>query len=281
MRKLIPYILMIALGIGCAATGTESFNSLTNQGILPLSTSNPHLGSNLFLANEFSKSTYLFNFLKERGAPVALELEGTRFGAPHLLMYYAREKQVYMADLVSSEKQYQWIIRGPFQIERKDFRDLARSLRSDIGEPQFIYHGKPFRFRPTQEELERSYTPTPTPTPKPTKKPVKKPTKIITKLEDAGTPTPRADEPFKPLNSDQQAIAMAQGFAERAPNGDVVHTVKSDAETFEKIAEWYTGSANNALDVATINGQTLQSKLTPGNRIQIPLKLIKQFKALK
>lgn len=282
MRKLLPLVALFLMLFGCSATGNEQFNSLTDQGILPLSTNNAYLGSNLFLANEFTRSSHLFNFLHERGAPAAMELEGTRFSAPHLLLYYPREKQVYMADLASNDKQYQWIVRGPFQIERKDFRELARTLRSDIGEPQFMYHGKLFRFRPTAEELARlNPTPTPTPSPVPTKKPIKKP-KVITKVDDvAGTPAPKADEPFKPLNSDQQAIAMAQGFAERAPNGDVIHTVKGDGETFEKIAEWYTGSANNALDIATVNSQTLQSKLSPGNRIQIPLKMIKQFKVLR
>ena len=118
--------------------------------------------------------------------------------------------------------------------------------------------------------------PTPAPTPKP--KPKKKtPPKIITSTGDVGIPTPVPE--WKPLNSDQQALQMAQGFAERAANGDVIHTVTGESESLEALAEWYTGAPGNAKALAEANGIADGEKLAAGKRIQIPLKMIKQFKA--
>lgn len=275
MKRSI-FALILALLIGCSTTNFDSFSSLSNQGILPLSTSNAYIGSNLFLASEFSKSSHFFNFLQSRGAPVAIQLEEKRFGEPNLILYYPMQKEAYQGSLVRNETSYQWIIRGPFRIDRKDYRELARLSASSLGEPAFIYRGQHFRFRPTAEELAAKFTPTPLPTPIPT--PVKrKPTKIITRLEDRVPPTP---EPWKPLNSDQQAIMMAQGFAERAPNGDVVHTIKGE-ESFEKISEWYTGTAANAATIAKANGFVEGARPAAGSRVQIPAGMVKQFKALK
>ena len=73
---------------------------------------------------------------------------------------------------------------------------------------------------------------------------------------------------------------MAKGFAERADNGDIIHTVKGESETLGLIAKWYAGSAAKATEIANMNGLAEGGTLTPGARIRVPLNLIKQFKAM-
>jgi hypothetical protein len=276
-------LLILISTLGCSNT-QDSYGSLRNQGVLPLSQDNAYLGSNLFLAQEFEKSTHLFNFLKGRGAPNAIELKESGFGKAQLKLFYPQQKEFYIADLISSETTYQWIVRGPFRIERHLYRDLAGLFDQGVSEPQFTFNGKPFRFKPTAEEILLAAKLAVTPMPRVTSKPKIKSgkTSITTKLADAAlTPLPTlAPTPFKPLTYDQQAIAMAQGFAERAANGDVVHTVKVETETIEQIAQWYTGSATNASSILQSNGITAGTGLKTGIRIQIPLALVKQFKRM-
>ena len=277
MRRLL--LIGTSLLLSCASP-LESFPTLANQGILPLSTTNAYVGSNLFVAGEFEQSAFLFNFLKARGAPAAIELvdEGMR-SKPRMLMFYPKDKEVFAADLITKENSREWVIRGPFRIERKDYKNIARLDMSLIGEPVFQYRGRPYRFKFQPEAPVKVVTPvvpTPAPTPKP--KPKKKtPPKIITSTGDVGIPTPVPE--WKPLNSDQQALQMAQGFAERAANGDVIHTVTGESESLEALAEWYTGAPGNAKALAEANGIADGEKLAAGKRIQIPLKMIKQFKA--
>ena len=276
-------ILILISTVGCSNT-QDSYGSLRNQGVLPLSPDNAYLGSNLFLAQEFEKSTHLFNFLKGRGAPNAIELKESGFGKSQLKLFYPQQKEYYLAELTSSETNYQWIVRGPFRIERHLYRDLAGLFDQGVSEPQFTFNGRPFRFKPSPEEILLAAKLAATPMPRITSKPKLKSgkTTVTTKLADAAlTPVPTlTPTPFKPLTYDQQAIAMAQGFAERAANGDVVHTVKAESETIEQIAQWYTGSAANANSILQSNGITTGTALTAGIRIQIPLAMVKQFKQM-
>lgn len=277
--KSLLILFITLINFGCSAE-LESFPTLANQGILALSTSNPHLGSNLFLAKEMERSSYLYSFLQGKGAPTAIQIEDERFAPPRVLMYYPSEKEVYAADLMHRKKEWQWIVRGPYGIERQDFRELLRMDASLHGEPVFIINGRQQRFRqghqiiPTKPKnpvlaVVPEVVPTPVPHKKPhTKTPVKTPEIVVS-------------HDFKPLNSDQQAIAMSQGWAERADNGDVIHTVKGQGETFTAIANWYTGSAAHVSEIAVQNNLVANDQpLAQGMRIRIPLKLVKQFKAM-
>lgn len=124
---------------------SDSYPTLLNQGALALSTTNPYLGANLFISRELERSRYLFNF-KSRGAPVAVEIIQPSIGATRLLMYYPNQREVYSADFIEPTKR-EWIVRGPFEIERQDYRTLLRLDASMAGEPVFEIYGKPFRFR--------------------------------------------------------------------------------------------------------------------------------------
>ncbi len=154
MKRTLIGLSLILLLSGCAAT-TAPKNPLVNRGILPLSTNNPYLGSNLAVATEAERSSYLFQFLKSRGAPVAIEIEQDKFSAPHLVMYYPREKEVFVAVLDQRETSYQWVVTGPFGIEREDFRKLAELNTALAGEPVFMIRGQRYRFRFQKDESAR------------------------------------------------------------------------------------------------------------------------------
>lgn len=281
LRRLATVLFATLTLIATACAGRiEEYPSLANQGILPLSTSNAYVGSNLFVGREAERSPYLYNFLKGRGGPTAIEIIEPRFGAARVLMFYPRDREIYAADIDEKEYSRQWIIRGPYAIGRKDYRRLASLDSAMNGEPLFFIRGKLERFRqqvepaPVEKVLEPVIpTPVPTATPKPKAKKKSGPKTVITKHGEAPTE-------FKPLNSDQQAIQMSLGFAERTASGNVVHTVTSNSETLKTIAQWYTGSSENASELARANSLGASDPLALGTRITIPLTLVKNFKRM-
>jgi hypothetical protein len=255
---------------------------LANKGILPLSTVNPYVSGNLFLAREAELSAYLHNFLKIRGGPAAVEIEEPTLGSPRILMFYPSQRETYAAEIVEQGTTRQWIISGPYAIERKDYRELAGLEASMVGEPVFVIHGKQVKFKfeaasqPSPRVIEPALPPVPLPTPAPKPRPKQKApdeSVVITKKGAAATE-------FRPLNSDQQAIQLSLGFAERAENGDLIHTVVAD-EKLPTIAQWYTGSADNATVIAELNGAKITDTLTPGARIRVPFRLVRNPKILK
>ncbi len=279
---LRAFTLSLLCGLAACTQGrVNDYPSLANQGLLPLSTSNAYVGSNIFIASEAQRSPYLYNFLKQRGGPTAIEILQPQFGTARVMMFYPREREVYAADIMENENSRQWIIRGPYAIQRKDYRQLAALESSMNGEPLFFIRGKieRFRFRPEVEapiHVIEPVVPVATPTPTPKKKVVKKITgssEVISKKGNQPTE-------FRPLNSDQQAIQMSLGFAERAPNGDVIHTVRSDSETLRSIAKWYTGNEQNVAELVKLNSLGASDPLALGTRITIPLGLVRNFKSL-
>jgi len=277
MKRLLIPSLCLALAaatlISCTQTKFPKYTSLVNQGLLPLSTSNAFLGSNLFISEEAQRSRQLYNFLVGRGGPTAIELSENAGQSPRLLMFYPRDKEVYAAELADLETEKggrfrEWVIRGPYSIERKDYKELARLESSFNGEPLFMISGREHRFRYQPVESEEQIrtvivpvlpTPIPTPTPRPKQK-------IIT----AKAPEKPKLEELRGLNSDQQALRMSQGFAERAENGDVIHTVTSESETIQAISKWYTGIEGQAIPISVANKLTPGAPLQLGARIQIP-----------
>lgn len=285
MRRHLLYILSLSsliFIIGCSKPTIKSYPNLANKGILPLSTANPYVSGNLFIAREAEMSPYLHNFLKIRGGPAAVEIIEPTLGSPRVLMFYPQQRETYAADIVEQNNTRQWVISGPYAIERRDYRELAGMETSLVGEPVFVIHGKQtrFKFETPQPQVNKVLQPvlplpppaTPTPKPRPRVKSGDE-TVVISKKGTAPTE-------FRPLNSDQQAIQLSLGFAERAENGDVMHTVVS-TENLAAIAQWYTGSADNATVVAEANGAKITDALTPGARIRVPFRLVRNPKLFK
>lgn len=274
----------------------QSYPALANKGILALSGSNPYIGANLFLGKELENSPYLYSFFQSQGAPTAIELVQNAFDPAYMLLFYYPRKEVYIAELQKVSGLREWITRGPYAIERDDYRSLGRIQAGIKSEALFVVNGKHVRFRFTEQSRSvRSYKPPlpkqPTATPIPVTKAKKQQTPKVKsekpKTEAKPTVVPTQAPPstnakeFRPLNADQQALNMAKGYAERASNGDVLHSVKSEDETISKIAGWYTGSEANAKEIASANGLDESKSLSPGMRIRIPLSIVKQFKALQ
>ncbi|MCO6430199.1 MAG: hypothetical protein J5J00_05010 [Deltaproteobacteria bacterium] len=280
MRKIgLTVLLLFTLLYGCAPS-QHSSTTLANQGILALSTSNPYLGTNLFLAGQAEKSTILYKFFQKRGGPTALELIEEPLSKPRMLLYYPKDKEVYAADLEKRDRVYEWIVRGPFGIQRQDFMTLQRMEQAIVGEPLFVIFGSEKRFRQPQV-MQHQHTvlapsiPLPLPTPTPVRKKAVKKTVPAETLP--GIPNP-AD--FSKLNSDQQAILISKGFVERADNGDAIHTVKGSSETVESITKWYTGATSAKKEIEALNSLSGEGPLPQGTRVRIPLKLLKNFKVM-
>jgi hypothetical protein len=268
MVRVISFLLLL---IGCS--NPKGFESLSGEGVLPVSTTNAFLGSNLFLSQEFEKSSYLRNFFQARGAPHAIEIKDGR----NMLFFYPKDREYYEASLVSSEVDYQWITRGPFPMDRKIFLKVSH-LANEASDPIFYSRGKTFRFiEPTPTP--RPLPPPPTARPKPALKkpslpPAEKAPPVPTQIVVPPTPTPE----LKAFSFDQVAIEMSQGFAERNADNDVIHTVERDGETIEEITAWYTGSKENSDAVSTANGILKDAPLITGARIRVPANLVKERK---
>ncbi|RIL06844.1 MAG: hypothetical protein DCC75_10515 [Proteobacteria bacterium] len=273
---------------GCSSQ-VENFPTLVNKGLLGLSTTNPYFGANLFLAKEAEQSTYLFNFLKGRGGPTAIELIEPTFGQVRLLMFYPSAREVYTAEVQELRYRREWVPRGPYAIERGDFRALNEMEQAMNGEPVFLIWGKEHRFRfqnrkVHKKELKPEIPEPPPPTPTPVPKPKSKPKVVVSKggADSAPKQSPKIEikPQIGPLTSDQKALLIAKGFAERADNGDLIHQVKSETENLEEIVKWYTGSAAAVEETATANNLDAKSALKTGQKIIIPAGHVKESKAM-
>lgn len=250
---------------------------LLNQGIVPVSAENPTMGANVFLAKEMEQSLYLHNFIKERGSPQAIEVKGDTFSALEIHLYYSGDKEEYVArpaprSARSRTAPREWIIMGPFAVDRHQYRAIA-DLPADAGGVFEIYGHTEYLGKnsplPEHTQLRPVFVPTPTP-----------PKKIRKKRTSASgeSATPRPDET---PNFDQLAIQAAKELAERNTSGDVVHTVKSKTETLQSIAQWYTSSPKAAADIASKNGLPADAALKPGTTIVVPKGLVVNPKRMK
>ena len=282
-RGLFLKIALCTVIVGCASR-VGSYPTLIGAGILGLSTTNPYLGANVFLAGELEHSRFLFNFFKGNGAPTAIELIEPAFESTRLLMYYPAKREVYAADLQKRQGRREWIIRGPFAIEREDFQTLVRLEASLNGDPVFLLWGSPYRFsRGDPDRAPKVLRPevpyqVPTPKPSPKRKPIVH--KGDAKRPPEAQPTVIVVPPSQTLSSDQQALLMAKGMAERAPNGDLLHVVKGEHEKLTDIAAWYTGQAASAEEIAQVNGIQADAGLQKGSKIRIPAGLVKEPRAM-
>lgn len=286
MRKLFLPIFLVLIGCFSDKQPRE-FEGISNEGILTLSSYNSTLGSNEFLSSEIKRSEALRYFIKGRGAPHAIKVQDHKMRPTEMVLYYPREKSFYTAELDSTLIHYDWIVRGPYKMRAYDDDALARINLDLRSEPLLVIDGETKRVRPKPPPSLIAEKPKVTPavialpTPKPTpakpvvkKKPVAKPKATTPKV--VATPPP-----FKPLNFDQMAILMSQGFAERDTNGDVIHTVTKEGETLVAIAGWYAGDKKKAADLAKASNVSATEKLKVGDRIRIPYAIVKNTKQMK
>lgn len=268
-----------ALLISCSS-GIKTQPLLVNKGILPLSINNPYHGPNLFLAQEAENSAYLFSFLRSRGGPFAIEIKESHFSSPKVVMYYPKEQEMYIGQQDTRENRSEWVINGPYSIQRLEYRNLSRMEGAFSSVPVFSIDGRDYRFgpEPTEPKVRVVVPRIPTPLPRPKKRVVRKPS-VTSNVAQPNTPEIDAKK-FIPLNSDQQALAIAKGFAERSATGDVIHTVRTTTETLVDIAKWYTKNSSNASKIAEANSLNPTTPLLVGQRIVVPIDLLKELKQM-
>jgi len=292
-------MLHLALAIfGCTPYLDHATPGIVNRGVIPLSANDAFLGSNIFLAREMERSPYLFNFIKSRGTPRAIEIIDEFSRPTKMLLFYTAEQQVYVSEFSlrpipgTNQGVKDWIIRGPYAISRQDYRDLIGNEPSFYNKqiPLFIW-GSEKRFGATPAPLPTvsaviAPTPPPTPIPKPLKKGV---TKKVTPIIVAAPPSPTAStgelDPnrFALLNTDQQALLLSRGFAARNVAGDVIHTVTRENLTLLEILNWYCKcQGESELDaLASVNNLDKSKTIALGKKITIPVRLVKETKRLE
>ncbi len=268
---------------GCSYLQPEEplFQGISNRGMIPVSPTNAYVGSNLFLSQQMENSPELYHFIESRGAPHAIRVNERPNRNPELIMYYPREDALYIAELSASRSMYNWIARGPHKIPRYESATLSQPSFDVKGEPLLALFDREIRFPPKYPQTSLKTVAIPK---LPEIKPPPKPARHITRAK----PAPKKSEPpkaptqpvYKPLNMDQMAIQMSQGFAERDKNGDLIHTVKSDAEKIEDIAKWYTGDVKNGDTLLKATGLEGIKTLTKGLRIRVPFAHVKNTKQM-
>jgi len=206
---LLRVLALVVFFAASCSSNTSFFNSLTNQGIVPVSADNPHVGSNLFLAHEMEASSYLYSFMKKRGSPQAIELTGADEKSAELRMFYADKQESFTAtpQFNSQAKTKEWIVRGPYGLDRENYHTLAH-LRDQRGGAFEIFGRLEVLGGPAQAESSRVLAPAFVPTPKPTPKPIRRVKK--TAAPDGG-PAVGGTLPFSgsPSNLDQEALIEA------------------------------------------------------------------------
>lgn len=287
LRPIIAIILVLSVIIFSACSRKTKYDlpGFTNQGILPLSTRDAYNGANIFIAQEMEKSPYLYRFIESRGAPDAIEVISKRFEDSKVLLYYAIDREVYSMVADDEKDSRQWIVRGPFQMNWKDIRELSRLNRDKSDQPLLMVWGRPMKAgsvpkQPVARVIRPVIPPPPPPKPK-----VSKPKVVSTPVP---SPSPSREEElltldpakFKALSFDQQAIFMSKGYAQRASNGDILHTVKATGETLDQIARWYTKDPKNADMIAAVNQIETTGTLQIGTVIRVPIALAKDNKAM-
>lgn len=299
---VLSFFILMALSLaGCSSHNTE-FPSLVDRGMVPLSTTNPFQAGNLLISHEIEAGTYLEEFLANQGAPRALEMVSSGYSNLAMYLYYPTKNAVFIADLQEADHQREWIVRGPYGVGRKDFLTLRRLGAAEAGgEPVFRIRGRDVRFRqvtapPVKPTFEPEIPVLPPVKQKiPARKQVQKKTSHTTPAQKRTEPTHRTPAPvqssskeelsfddpkFVPMNSDQLALMLSEGYAAKTAVGDISHVVKSPKETLKAIATWYTGDETHTEEIAQANGLNVDDPLTPGMKIKIPKALVARTKAM-
>lgn len=219
---LTSAVISVIVGSSGCSSNTPAFDGIANRGVTPVSPHNPFMGANVFLAQEMEKSGYLYNFMKGRGAPQAIQVRGDSERSSELLMFYSRTLEYYSAvpQRDNQTKITEWIIRGPFPITREHYPYIAPLNSAQGG--AFEVFGKRENFggaavATESRVIEPAFvpTPTPTPTPMPRKPRIKK------TPPSGGVPPviPGSSADRTPGNLDQAAILEARRTPSATPTG--------------------------------------------------------------
>ncbi|MEN9846394.1 MAG: hypothetical protein RIS36_1541 [Pseudomonadota bacterium] len=273
-------VCSLATLIACS-TQSSKFSSLLNQGIMPVSEENAFMGANLFLAREMEQSVYLYNFMKERGAPQGIELKGDSEVDVEAHFYYTAGPEEYLAKPAPEPRfnrnqntRREWIIIGPFAVDKERYREIQQLAQTNGGSFE-IFGRREFLGQHSSPGTQVALRPVFVPTAIPPKK------HVVKKKPSVDTSAPFTSNGKEPMNFDQQALKEAKDLAPRDSHGDVVHTVASKTETLQSISQWYTSKSTSAAELAKKNGLPEDAKLSPGAKIIVPKNLITNPKRMQ
>lgn len=235
-------LLFISILIGGCTTnlpGTDPLvTRLKDRGIVPVSSDNPFLATNLLLTKATAASPEIKGFLEHKGNPAALSVEKSPFGPMMLTLYYPEVGQFFIIE----DEESLAIIRGPFPISANQKTQLS-ALGEEVKEVS----------KKAQE---------PTPTQFPTSTPVPKVAPFRSPPQPSATPAQ--------IKSPELIVGDE---AEITPRGDVVHYITKPDENINDIAAWYTDDKSNGEKLMRLNNLT---DLEVGDTVVIPSYLVKR-----
>lgn len=210
--KTVIFAAIITLTACATAPSNPAFPGLTNRGVVPVSADSPSVGANLFLAGEMERSTHLYNFIHSKGAPQALEARGENEISSELLLFYAKSREYYSATPHTDPitKTNEWIIRGPYPINR-EHHSLIHRLDPDQGAVLEVFGRREVFGRANSALDTRIIAPAFVPTPKPKNRPQLR----RGRTHDKGAATvgdkapqngPAVSVQGTPINLDQEAL---------------------------------------------------------------------------
>lgn len=297
MLRLLPIIFLCSLLtiLGCSPSlySPSEFKPLRNRGIQVLSNSNPYHGPNLVLGRAIEESSNLAGYFHHRGAPIAIEVKHRLTKKEEIYLYYPDSYEAFVARPAEEGEKREWMIDGPYKIGRNDYRRLRNHIKPEEKSPVFIVFGDPVRFgdQPTDRVQMASILEPVVPLiakPQPKRKKIVKKKPKPVQMNDSKNSTyvkarlPRFDDPkFIPQNSDQTALMLSQGYAKRAPNGDILHEIEGNAQTLENITHWYMGSTSLIPELQEANNfPEAQKNVRKGTVVRIPVEFIKNTKQM-
>jgi hypothetical protein len=277
--RLCLYLLAAGCLYGCV--GTTQLNQglvtrLRNRGPVPLSTTNPYLAANMFVASAVETSSIISGFIKHKGVPAAVEVQDESFSPLFLYFYYPKDREMYGLE----ESLGTWIIHGPNRIPPDKAADLPKLMRNQSGEALIVVE------KPSDDEASNAPRPLellPSSGPEPSRTPASPGgNAALDNLDEMAAERDKLyQNSFKstarPGSPALTAMQHAAGGhpAETAPNGDVVHHVTYPGETLSVIARWYTDDRGNAGRLARINRISNPNSLQLGDTVVVPSYMVK------
>lgn len=280
MSRQAWFLLFLLCGVGCCPTGHSTYlQQLKNEGPLLLSTANPYVAPNLFLAQERKSNPVIAGFMKIAGTPEAIEIKKGFLGSTELFFYYLKSKESYSF----KEADGNWLITGPTPVppyvlvKFLDNRDTpTKPLLLD--EPPLDTENKKEQEKKQDDKLLPHLHEVP--------KAVEKVIELKSENEDtAPTEELSAADRFAEMEQTDQAVEEAseeleEQTASESNSGDIVHVVKYPGETLRMLASWYTDRPDNAGRIARINSIRNPNLLMIGQKIRIPRYLLKTSKVM-
>jgi hypothetical protein len=286
MRLPYSILLLVLTAALLQCTPTVDFNRalidrLKNRGPLALSTDNPYLAANLFLAKEIEKSSTVRGFIDHRGAPPVISVEKELFSPIILEFYYPKNLEYYVLESRGSD----WLIGGPYPLSGETMNEVGSLAQNLDGAPALkperagAWHKGP---APLSDEVRKNLEDSPREASLEERSP------IIGSVDEGQLPfqspakgradfAPHPESGSGSPNNDLELIVKRYGKhpAELTPKGDLVHYVTYPGETLSMISRWYTLDETNTLRLARINSLPDPNTLSTGDTLIIPKYLVK------